>query len=340
VHSNELIIQSSRLNALEKQFRTGQLNFEDRERIKSQIRQGVLDLLDEINKRNKRKIPKPIYNNILTILSIAIFGSGIFLINKYASVPKSNLLSTATNKDSKVSIKITNNHWESIDFSLTCLEGLQEITELYVEIDQLYQCELANEIPVSGFGSNNYRFVLSPQIKRYKLLPPTMTISEDSWVLQDKDIDLFSILFFLDPELSADLVIKAKVINHSTNKTYTVQSEVFKLEDRACGQRMKRPIRVENLDLEISPYVYKLLTNRDIWNNMEPKHKELNKNSFKEIASYFQLNEDEFRLELIKSNKEIINRNSDFPENIKHEFLRIGLRLLEKLHDLEASTNK
>jgi len=362
---NELVIQSARIHELSKELRIGIISNEDASIIKNKIRSGVLELISIIkSKRNKSKNSKKKYLTYILVFSgilMSVYLLKNVLPSKSIKIENSNqqnspailgddntiIINQLSQTDIEsppekpINIIITGKSYEVVKFSVSSQEGLHEILELYVSIDSLFKC-IPGSAYNAGVYSNNYRIPLTPEIKTYRLLPSTYTNSEGSWVLKEKDIDIFTIEFRLDANLSANLIIEAKVLNHSTGKKYIATGDVFRFEDRYCNLRQPEIIEIKETNISISPYLQKLLYNVDIWHNMKKKHNDLNESAFSEISEIFKVSSVELdsiynNIEDDNKSKEIsklINSTNEFPLPTLRGLFYVGEGLNRKMKDL------
>lgn len=207
--------------------------------------------------------------------------------NKKSSTrTKLNARKDTTEKVIGVSIEITRHYRHLVEFSLVSKKGLHEVLQMYVEIVRMYRC-VPSPIAAEAMGfRNNYSLTLVPDFRLYPILPPTLTNSRDTWVLKGKEIDLFGIRFDWPHMTSAEVAIKAEVYNHEKKESEVISSSVITL-NRQGEQPTESSFIPEDAIIQMSPYLYKLLTVEGLRDKIGSNERQLNTEAHKEIASIF-----------------------------------------------------
>lgn len=206
-------------------------------------------------------------------------------------------------KQEDISINITRHYRPDLEFSIVSMGGLFEILQLYVEVEKMYYCVSGPTMIEAMFFRTKYSIILVPTIKIYPLLLPTIN-SGDTWVLKEKDVDLFGISFKWPSLMAADVVIKAKVYDHMHQITKTISTNVIRLQrngEYIADKNSKRfslfaehiPDKAdfvpEDNPIPLTPYLYKLATIDDFIAKVNVQEaKQLNEAAYQEIAKIFK----------------------------------------------------
>lgn len=212
-------------------------------------------------------------------------------------------MSTSTSDTQDIAITITHHYRSRLEFSVVSTGGLYEILRLYVEVTRMYYCVPGPIMIEALFFSTNYTLILVPTIRIYPLFPPTIN-SRDTWLLKEKDADLFGITFEWPTMMAVDVVIRAEVYDHVGKKKRTVSSETVRLQrngEYIADKESKRfsffadlvPGRVDFVPddnpIPLTPYLYKLATIDGFIERVNiPEAMQLNKEAYNEIATLFR----------------------------------------------------
>jgi hypothetical protein len=228
----------------------------------------------------------------------------------------------------KISITITRHYRPNVEFSVVSTGGLHEILRLYVEVAKMYRCVLGPQMIEALFFRTSYRLILVPTIRVYPLFPPTLN-SGDTWVLKEKDAELFGISFDWPRMTAVDVRIKAEVYDHIHKENSIISSEMIRLQrngeylegDREGSQRVFSFFRTQEVDsipevefvpddkpIPLSPYLYKLVTIDGFLEKVNaPDAAQLNKEAYEEIAALFHCKAADFdKLLREKSERELM----------------------------------
>ena len=228
------------------------------------------------------------------------------------------------------SILITKKYRHLVEFSLISTGGFYEVLKLYVELLRIYQCVPGPKLIEEISFRINYSMILVPNIRIYPLLPPTFTNSQDSWVLKGKDIDLFSIDFSWPHMTSVDIMIKAELYDHINKEKKYICSEPIRLE-RNGESRTEKFNQPEDGTINLSPYLYKLLTVKDLLEKANDAHVTLNKGAYEEIASLFRSDPSQFqRCIKIDNDNELMFEASVHPD-IARRLIKLAREISSKL---------
>ncbi|HYT42959.1 MAG TPA: hypothetical protein VEP90_11485, partial [Methylomirabilota bacterium] len=186
----------------------------------------------------------------------------------------------------EVSIVITRHYRHLVEFSLVSKRDLYEVLQLYVEIVKMHYC-VPSPVRVEAMSfRNNYCLTLVPDFRLYPLLPPTLTNSRDTWVLKGREVDLFGIEFDWPRMKSVEVVVKAEVYNHIKKESKLISSSVISLK-RNGEQPTESTFVPEGTFIQMSPYLYKLLTVEGLRDKITRNEQQLNNAAFEEIAATF-----------------------------------------------------
>lgn len=200
-----------------------------------------------------------------------------------------------------ISIKITRHYRPYVEFSLVCTGGFHEILRVYVKVLKMYHCVPEPSMEEAMFFRTKYTLILVPTIRIYPLLPPTIN-SGDTWVLKDKDADLFGIAFQWPHMMAVDIVIKAGVYDQVKKEHKTISSETVRLQrngEKIADREGKRFSSIfshyektefvpGNNPILLSPYLYKLVTiDGFLYKVNVPETAQLNSEAYREIATIF-----------------------------------------------------
>lgn len=201
-----------------------------------------------------------------------------------------------------ISITITRHYRPDVEFSIVSTGGLFEIIRLYVEVERMYHCVPGPILIEAMFFRTWYTLMLVPTIRVYPLLPPTIN-SGDTWLLKEKDVDLFGISFKWPSMMAVDVVIKAEVYDHMHKANRTISSETIRLQrngEYIADKKSRRfaffadhiPQRIDFVPddnpIPLTPYLYKLVTIDGFIERVNiPEAAQLNREAYQEIASLF-----------------------------------------------------
>lgn len=192
------------------------------------------------------------------------------------------------NNQEDISINITRHYSPDLEFSIVSMGGLFEILQLYVDVEKMYHCVPGPEMIEAMFFRTKYSIILVPTIKIYPLLLPTIN-SGDTWVLKEKDVDLFGISFEWPSLMATDVVIKAKVYDHMRQITKTISTKVIRLQRNGEYIADKADFVPEDNPIPLTPYLYKLATIDDFIAKVNVQEaKQLNEAAYQEIAKIFK----------------------------------------------------
>ena len=212
-------------------------------------------------------------------------------------------MSTSANDRQDIAITITHHCRPRIEFSVVSIGGLYEILRLYVEVTRMYYCVPGPTMIEALFFSTNYTLTLVPTIRIYPLFPPTIN-SRDTWLLKEKDADLFGITFKWPGMMAVDVAIKAEVYDHVGKEKMTISSEIIRLQrngEYIADKESKRfslfadhvPEKADFVPddnpIPLTPYLYKLVTIDGLIERVNvPEAMQLNKKAYHEIATLFR----------------------------------------------------
>lgn len=215
-----------------------------------------------------------------------------------------------------IAITIISHYRPRLAFSVVSTGGLYEILRLYVEIARMHYCVPGPTAIEALFFSTNYTLILVPTIRIYPLFPPTIS-SRDTWLLKEKDADLFGVTFKWPRMMAVDVVIKAEVYDHVSKKRKTISSESIRLQrngEYIANKESKRfsffaehiPDKVDFVPddnpIPLTPYLYKLVTIDGFIERVNvPEAMQLNRDAYHEIAKLFRC--DTAELERLLSEK-------------------------------------
>jgi len=196
-------------------------------------------------------------------------------------------------ENSSVSLVITSRYRHLIRFSLVGLRGLYEIEKMYIEVVKIFRCVPSGTLIEATSVPTNYSITIVPNFKIYPLFPPTVTNTQDAWVLKGDDIDLFGIEFDWPYMSCVEAVIRAEGYNHTQGGKFYISSGLFTL----C-RNGEVPTDVsfipQNAQLSLSPYLHKLLTIDDFISNVV-RECQLNNQAYAEIASVFSFDSEQLK---------------------------------------------
>jgi len=202
-----------------------------------------------------------------------------------------------------ISITITRHYMPNVEFSLVSTGGFYKILRIYVEVLKMYHCVPEPMMLEAMFFRTSYTLILVPTIRIYPFLPPTIN-SRDTWVLKDKDVDLFGVTFHWPHMMAVDIVIKADVYDHVKKERKTIHSGTIRLQrngewiadEKRAGfvSLFLRPapektefVPADN-PVPLSPYLYKLVTIDGFLDKVNvPEAAQLNSEAYREIATIF-----------------------------------------------------
>lgn len=212
-------------------------------------------------------------------------------------------MGTSTSDRQDIAINIIHHYRPRLAFSVVSTGGLYEILRLYVEVTKMYYCVPGPIATEALFFSTNYTLTLVPTIRIYPLFPPTIN-SRDTWLLKEKDADLFSITFEWLPMMAVDVVIKAEVYDHVGKRKKSISSETIRLQrngEYIANKESKGfsffadhiPSKVDFVPddnpIPLTPYLYKLVTIDGFIEKVNvPEARQLNSDAYHEIAKLFR----------------------------------------------------
>ena len=199
-----------------------------------------------------------------------------------------------------ISITITRHYGSRVEFSVVSIGGLYEILRLYVEIVRMYHCVPGLARVEALFFGTNYTLILVPTIRIYPLFPPTIN-SRDTWLLKEKDADLFAIAFEWPIMMAVDVAIRAEIYDHIHKERRVISSETIRLQRNGENIISVRSFVPDDNPIPLSPYLYKLITIDGFVERVNiPEATELNKGAYQEVANLFHCNTTEEFENLLK----------------------------------------
>lgn len=196
-------------------------------------------------------------------------------------------MSIFSERQSRISISITNHYRSDVFFTIIAHKGIYEISSLFIEVNRFYRC-VPGAVAMEGLASRtNYTLFLSPAHKIYPLYPPTVD-ENSSWILRGGDVELFSVHFQWPMMMAVDVNIRAKIFDLIENKEILLTSDTFRLQRNGEELGYKEFIPKEE-PISMSQYLYKLITVNsliDDANTLEAS--KFNKNACEEIAVLFR----------------------------------------------------
>jgi len=289
----------------------------------SSIVYGEENQVKVINSKKEKKVNTKSDKN--STISINQIGSSII----YGSHNKV-IVNSKEEVKYDTSINITKQYRHLVEFSIVGNGGIYEILQLYVEVIQMCECTTSHVNTEAMNFRNIYNIFLVPDVRFYPILPPTLTSTQGTWTLKDKDIELFTIKFHWPSLTAAAIKIKAEVFDHIAKKSKYISSHFIQLQ-RNGESRTDICYTPQNNKLNISPYLYKILTIENF--EQSSKESKLNQLAYQEIASLFNLHTNRLD-ELINSKEHNIDMifKSKVNPIIALQLLEIGERL-KKISD-------
>jgi hypothetical protein len=238
-----------------------------------------------------------------------------------------------------IAINITHHYRPRLEFSVVSTVGLYEILRLYVEVTRMYYCVPGPIMIEALFFSTNYTLILVPTIRIYPLFPPTIN-SRDTWLLKEKDADLFGITFKWPGMMAVDVVIKAEVYDHVSKKRKTISSESIRLQrngEYIASKESKRfpffadyiPDKVDFVPddnpIPLTPYLYKLVTIDGFIERVNvPEAMRLNSDAYHEIAKLFRCDATELERLLSEKSKHDLMFEADIHPAFAERLIEIA----------------
>lgn len=318
----EIELNISRLKDLEDKVRSGQLDYREEDILRNRIRGSILDIVDQIEKISQRHPSPRRYSKIkvifaatctvILLISIRAIREAIYytfleetdLLKSYDLFDNKNEVAVntlkayeeETSKNSPL-LKVTEISNEEVIFSISSHFGELELTELYFEAIRIHDCNTENigqegilvnlgEIPTYG-----YELILLSSVKYYRLLPNTVTNLKDSWKFDKGDISRFVVQISSEEVYSADFRVKATFVDHREGSITRLESEILRFESLDCEGRLLFQNKViEDGKLNISPFLYKVITSNEVLSKIDTdkkEHKELYENLILEVSNIF-----------------------------------------------------
>jgi hypothetical protein len=204
--------------------------------------------------------------------------------------------------EENILITILDHYRSLVKFSLFSTSGMYEILRLYVEVERMYRCVPSPVMTEALSFSTNYELTLISTIRTYPLFPPSLNL-RDTWVLKEKDAELFGIEFEWPHMMAASVVIKADVFDYLTRQKKTVVSSNIWLQRNGVSVTDADFVPDDN-PIPLTPYLYKLVTIDGFIKRVNvPEAMQLNSDAYHEIAKLFRCDTAKFERLLTKKSK-------------------------------------
>lgn len=289
----------------------------------------------EIDEENLYENKKRNWISIITVFVTIIFGiiGLIFRCQKespdleYSAEILDEINFVADTSD-QLELNIIEKIETSIKFSLLSASKNIEVTDVFIEIENYYECQKWDVHTLAENAYNNYRIYLTPKFKRYRLPVPTISRGYDSWLLQKGElVSIFAIIDMNKYDL-AEVVVKAKYFDHMTKEHLIATSNVFPFYGRLCKQDSLVKQDFLNEEINISPYLYKLLVCVDIWDKIdEEDHYSINEEAFEELADLFNVDTNILSVIVTHGKPDMLDKNKNISSEYRKQLFMVGRQL-------------